>query len=107
MISRIPKQCVVLASFEGSHDSEVQFRRWDRIALNAMLEPKMWSGVKLTPLVLENWLLSALVRAIVNASLAKPRIGRFLRSSKEFVVEALVFLIQLIVSFSRRCRLSW
>ena len=107
MISRIPKQCVVLASSEGSHDSEVQFHRWDRISLNAMLQPKMWSGVKLTPLVLENWLLSTLVRAIVNASLAKLRVGRFHRSSKEFVVEALVFLIELIVSFSQRCRVSW
>ena len=107
MISRIPKQCVALASFEGSHDSEVQFRRWDRISLNAMLEPKMWSGVNFTPLVLANRLLATLVGAIVNASLAKPRVGRFLRSSKEFVVEALVFLIQLIVSFSQRCRLSW
>ena len=85
----------------------MQFRRWDRISLNAMLQPKMWSGVKLTPLVLENWLLSTLVRAIVNASLAKLRVGRFLRSSKEFVVEALVFLIELIVSFSQRFRLSW
>ena len=85
----------------------MQFHWWHRIALNAMLKPKMWSGVKLTPLVLENWLLSTLVRAIVNASLAKLRVGRFHSSSKEFVVEALVLLIELIVSFSQGFRFSW
>ena len=68
-----------------------------------MLKAKMCSGVKFTPLVPENWLLSTLVRAIVNASLAKPKVGRLHSSSREFVIEALVFLIELIVSFSQSC----
>ena len=75
--------------------------------MNAMLKPKVWSGVKLTPLVFKNWLLSTLVRAIVNASLAKVRVGRFHGSSKEFVVQALVLLIELIGDFPEGCRLSW
>ena len=75
--------------------------------MNAMLKPKVWSGVKLTPLVFKNWFLSTLVRAIVNASLAKVRIGRFRGSSKEFVVEALVLLIELIVGFPEGFRFSW
>ena len=79
----------------------MQFHWWHRISLNAMLKPKMWSGVKLTPLVFKTKFLSTLVRTIVYTSLAKLRIGRFHGSSKEFVVEALVFFIELIVSFSQ------
>ena len=107
MISRIPKQCVVLASFDGSHDSQVQFHWWHRIALNAMLKPNLWSGVKFTPLVFENWLLSTLVRTIVYTSSAKLRVGRFHRSRKKFVVEALVLFIELIVRFLQGFRFSW
>ena len=85
----------------------MEFHRWHRITLNAMLQAKMWSAVELTPLASGNLLLSALVRASVNASLAKPRVWRLHSSSREFVIEALVFLIELIVSFSQRCRLPW